>query len=171
MVTPFAPDVLAGAHIAVLLRLTPEGLVYEWRSVDAVPNPLGDELTPVVLDAGEIVAMLRKAAGGIAAEAGLDVCRVCGCSDLSACSPPCSWANPEHDLCSSHDDTPPPLGPGWGFPFGVRTCHYFSDGSVASLCERAYREPGQPLDRIQMGPVDQECIGCRMLCDQLGGES
>jgi hypothetical protein len=28
------------------------------------------------------------------------VCRVCGCTDLRACADGCSWANPEHTLCS-----------------------------------------------------------------------
>lgn len=31
--------------------------------------------------------------------AGLPVCRVCGCTDNAACSPPCSWAEP--DRCTS----------------------------------------------------------------------
>lgn len=28
-------------------------------------------------------------------------CRVCGCTDDRACSPPCSWADPQHTLCSA----------------------------------------------------------------------
>lgn len=28
-------------------------------------------------------------------------CRICGCTERRACSPPCSWANARHDLCSN----------------------------------------------------------------------
>ena len=33
---------------------------------------------------------------------GLVKCRVCGCTDVRACDPPCSWR--EDDLCSGCDD-------------------------------------------------------------------
>jgi hypothetical protein len=38
-------------------------------------------------------------------------CRVCGCTDLQACSPPCSWA--AADLCTACDDSPWPSDVGW----------------------------------------------------------
>lgn len=47
-----------------------------------------------------VSSYLRTVARCLAEEAGVQVCRVCGCTDLAACSPPCSWV--EADLCSSH---------------------------------------------------------------------
>lgn len=29
-----------------------------------------------------------------------DMCRVCGCTNLFGCTPPCGWVNAAHTLCS-----------------------------------------------------------------------
>lgn len=34
---------------------------------------------------------------------GLTRCRVCGCTDVQACCPPCGWVPGEYDLCTACD--------------------------------------------------------------------
>lgn len=48
-----------------------------------------------------VTAYVREVARSIAVTAGLRVCRVCGCTDLAGCNPPCSWV--AEDCCSSHN--------------------------------------------------------------------
>jgi hypothetical protein len=48
-----------------------------------------------------VTAFVRELARSIAVSAGLRVCRVCGCTDLAGCKPPCSWI--AEDCCSSHN--------------------------------------------------------------------
>jgi hypothetical protein len=35
---------------------------------------------------------------------GLIRCRVCGCTELDACDPPCAWVLNEEDLCTTCGD-------------------------------------------------------------------
>lgn len=35
---------------------------------------------------------------------GLTRCRVCGCTEVDACNPPCGWVPGEADLCTGCDE-------------------------------------------------------------------
>jgi hypothetical protein len=54
------------------------------------------------MKAKRAVKALRESDGDIKRDRnGLTRCRVCGCTELEACNPPCGWAPGEDDLCTN----------------------------------------------------------------------